>query len=1131
MSIRQVQSIRLSSFLRSAVAVTSKPTLSASGKLRGPVWRGAVEFVRLAAVLLIAIAAVCSPAAAQTAVQIAHFSGARSNAVSSSRNPVGEAVRRDSTPAGNFGTVNVGATSAPMTLTFAFDAAVMLGSASVVTQGAPNLDFADAGTGTCSAGTAYGSGNTCTVDVTFTPMLAGTRYGAAVLSDNSGNVIATGYVQGTGSGPLLNFLPGTESIIGSGINVAAGVVVDVSGNVYIDDLNNSRVLKETWTGTGYTQSTFLSEPNVPSPTGWDGAGNLYMDNVFLSDVEKWTRTGNGYVQTPIGSGLYVPSFAAPDGAGNVYISDAFNGRVLKETLSADSYTQSVILTCGVYGLHYCPSSVAVDGRDNLYISAWQSTSTFDSSKILKMTPSAGGYTQSTIGSGMAWDGQVVVDGTGNLFAADGDNNRILRETLSAGSYIQSTVTSSSLNGPWGVAVDGSGNVYIPDTFNNRVLKEDLADAPSLSFTTANNGPQTVTVENVGNAPLIFPVPSTGNNPSISENFTLDSSAATACPVISAGASSPGTLAAAATCTLTISATGAGAYSGSLVLTDTNLNAPAPAYATQSIALAATIPSQVTLSASAAQVQVGQPITLTATVIVPSGGATPTGQVTFAGAGTPAPVATLNSSGVATFSSSTLALGTYSVTASYSGDSNYLGGSSKAVAFTVTGFASQTTLGASATQIKAGQSLTLTATVTGATDSATPTGNVTFSGVGSTSPSAALNGSGLATWTSSTLSAGNYAATANYPGDATHNPSVSSQVYFSVAAGPPANVAAVGGPNWASQYGYGVNICAEVTDANGNELAGITVSFGGMGLAFTPASPVTNTNGQACTAVTAPPALGSYVATASVSGVSNTATFNLTVTPAPLTLILSGEDSRVYGAANPNPVVKARGLVNGDTLGGTLIVTAQTTATPSSPVGFYSWTAPALSGTSAGNYTVTFVNTAKLHVRPAPLQVFPGEESSIYGQTPAPPTYRLNGFVNGDTASVVSGAPVLTTTVTSTTPVGVYKIESEAGTLTATNYTFFALDGALRVYHAPLTVTANSVTMTQGSAVPSLTYTLAGFVNGDTAAVVTGAPLLWTMATSSSSPGTYPILVYRDTLSAENYDFIQVEDGGVLTVTP
>jgi hypothetical protein len=40
-----------------------------------------------------------------------------------------------------------------------------------------------------------------------------------------------------------------------------------------------------------------------------------------------------------------------------------------------------------------------------------------------------------------------------------------------------------------------------------------------------------------------------------------------------------------------------------------------------------------------------------------------------------------------------------------------------------------------------------------------------------------------------------------------------------------------------------------------------------------------------------------------------------------------------------------------------------------------------------------------------------------------------------------------------------------------------------------------------------------------------------MATSSSSPGTYPILVYRDTLSAENYDFIQVEDGGVLTVTP
>ena len=61
-------------------------------------------------------------------------------------------------------------------------------------------------------------------------------------------------------------------------------------------------------------------------------------------------------------------------------------------------------------------------------------------------------------------------------------------------------------------------------------------------------------------------------------------------------------------------------------------------------------------------------------------------------------------------------------------------------------------------------------------------------------------------------------------------------------------------------------------------------------------------------------------------------FNLTINPVPLTVTLHGEVSRVYGAANPNPVFISQGLVNGDTLGGTILVTAQTTATTASPVG-------------------------------------------------------------------------------------------------------------------------------------------------------------------------------------------------------
>ena len=82
----------------------------------------------------------------------------------------------------------------------------------MLTQGAPNLDFTSDGTGTCAA-QAYNAGDTCTVDVVFTPKFAGTRNGAVVLTDSSGNVIATAYVYGTGIGPQVAFSPATQTTV------------------------------------------------------------------------------------------------------------------------------------------------------------------------------------------------------------------------------------------------------------------------------------------------------------------------------------------------------------------------------------------------------------------------------------------------------------------------------------------------------------------------------------------------------------------------------------------------------------------------------------------------------------------------------------------------------------------------------------------------------------------------------------------------------------------------------------------------------------------------------------------------------------------------------------------------------
>lgn len=248
---------------------------------------------------------------------------------------------------------------------------------------------------------------------------------------------------------------------------------------------------------------------------------------------------------------------------------------------------------------------------------------------------------------------------------------------------------------------------------------------------------------------------------------------------------------------------------------------------------------------------------------------------------------------------------------------------------------------------------------------------------------------------------------------------------------------------------------------------------------------------------------------------------------PLTITLKNS-FRLYGAPNPTVPFTVIGLRNGDSV----TVTPFSAATPASPVGAYPVTA-SVSGAAAANYAIT-IQPATLQVTKAPLYISADSIYSVYGQTPPQPTaYTLHGFVNGDTASQVSGAPLLTTPVTSASLPGFYKIGIQAGTLSAANYDFvttYSGEGAAEVHTAPLQAIANNQTMHQGGPVPTLTYTLTGFVNEDTAAnSVTGAPNLYTTATSTSPPGKYLISGTIGTLASAKYYFVRVT--GTMTVLP
>ena len=63
---------------------------------------------------------------------------------------------------------------------------------------------------------------------------------------------------------------------------------------------------------------------------------------------------------------------------------------------------------------------------------------------------------------------------------------------------------------------------------------------------------------------------------------------------------------------------------------------------------------------------------------------------------------------------------------------------------------------------------------------------------------------------------------------------------------------------------------------------------------------------------------------------------------------------------------------------------------------------------------------------------------------------------------------------------------------------------LTVTPAVLTVTANHATKDSGTANPTFNDTITGYVNGDTAAVLSGSASLTTAANTSSPVGSYTI---------------------------
>ena len=266
-----------------------------------------------------------------------------------------------------------------------------------------------------------------------------------------------------------------------------------------------------------------------------------------------------------------------------------------------------------------------------------------------------------------------------------------------------------------------------------------------------------------------------------------------------------------------------------------------------------------------------------------------------------------------------------------------------------------------------------------------------------------------------------------------------------------------------------------------------------------------------------PGNGNYIATTNINQ-------QLTINKAALT-VTADSVRKAYGAVNPALTVSYNGFVNGDTQASLITQpTVSTMATAASAVGTYPIT---VAGAVSSNYTITYQQGI--------FTVAPDNQTITFASIPAKTygdaDFNLSASASSGSAVTYSSSDPTIATVDAAGRVHILsagKAIITASQSGSSNYQAAAdVQQTLIVNQASLTLTADNETITYGSASPALTISYSGFVNGDTPASLSTAPVVSTTATATSAAGTYPITV----AGAASANYAITYQAGTFTVLP
>ena len=776
------------------------------------------------------------------------------------------------------GTTTVGHKSQAISVLVALAADGVSLSPEVQSQGVTGADFAIAPGGTCAPNTSYTAGQQCVVSITFQPKYPGLRTGVVVLQDANGNVLGSTLLAGSARGSLAVLEPGRIDTLagdlewvyrGDGVPATqapiflpTGVAVDLAGDLYLSDSSNNRLrrvdvktgLISTVAGNGSPGFSGNGGPatqamvSAPAGLALDGAGDIYFadsGNHCVRRVDAFTgiiTTFAGVCGTKgyAGDGgaaasatLSLPQGIAFDSANNLYLADTGNNVV--RMVGAGTGIIRTLAGTGAPGYNgdnqpaaaaqlNSPWNVAIGADNSIYVAD------FNNNRIRAINPA--GTISTVAGSGtrgFAGDGAgaaaaelnapaaIAIDPAGNLYIADSGNNRVRKVSAATGEIATIAGTQgeqfagdggpanmASLYGPYALFFDSNGDLLIADMFHNRVRRVS-GTAIAFQYSTIRvskvSPPQMEGLENDGNADLNLA-------PAVLANAALDP-ATTTC--------APGTLPSNASCAFGVEF--APTVIGNPVLGSVTVNSDAgnsPDVIDLSGQVLTVEPTSVLLTSSANPSLLNAPVTLTA--VVSSADSSRSGAVTFLDGAAHICVANLDASGSASCTTSALALGQHSITASYAGDANNASSVSPALIQVVKQPATLA-LSVSPNPAVVDSSVTLTVTATAATG--TPSGPIVFYDGTTTLASVNLNPLGVATYSTTHLVPGSHGLSVGYAGDISDAPAVSNTVSEVITRAPTAT--SLASSNGTVTVGTGVTLTASVSSANGPAPTG-TVQF-------------------------------------------------------------------------------------------------------------------------------------------------------------------------------------------------------------------------------------------------------------------------------------------------------------------